>query len=33
MLNDSIEFPDDTYQTLESTEHVHVEEDGAVNTQ
>ncbi|KAJ5856539.1 Proteinase inhibitor propeptide [Penicillium soppii] len=29
----TIEFPDDTVQTLESTEHVHVEQDGAMNTQ
>lgn len=29
----SVEFPDDTVQTFESTEHVHVEQDGAVSTQ
>ncbi|OQE79468.1 hypothetical protein PENNAL_c0051G11488 [Penicillium nalgiovense] len=29
----TVEFPDDTVQTFESTEHVHVEQDGAVNTQ
>ncbi|KAJ5960939.1 Proteinase inhibitor propeptide [Penicillium vulpinum] len=27
------EFPDDNVQTFESTEHVHVEQDGAVETQ
>lgn len=32
-INTSVEFPDDTVQTFESTEHVHVEQDGAVNTQ
>ena len=29
--NTSVEFPDDTVQTLKSTEHVHIEQDGAVN--
>ncbi|KAJ6188243.1 Proteinase inhibitor propeptide [Penicillium mononematosum] len=29
----TVEFPDDTVQTFESTEHVHVEQDGAMNTQ
>ena len=34
MTDDSIEFPDDIAQTLtlESTPHVHVERDGAVET-
>ena len=32
-INTSVEFPDDTIQVLESTEHVHVEQDGDVNTQ
>ncbi|KAJ5499255.1 hypothetical protein LT330_000154 [Penicillium expansum] len=28
----TVEFPDDTVQTFESTEYVHVEQDGAVTT-
>ncbi|CDM34443.1 hypothetical protein DTO013E5_4952 [Penicillium roqueforti] len=27
----TVEFPDDTVQTLKSTEHVHIEQDGAVS--
>lgn len=30
-INTSVEFPDDTVQTLKSTEHVHIEQDGAVS--
>ncbi|KAJ5164078.1 Proteinase inhibitor propeptide [Penicillium coprophilum] len=29
----TVEFPDDNVQSFESTEHVHVEQDGAVETQ
>ncbi|KAJ5467610.1 Proteinase inhibitorpropeptide [Penicillium sp. IBT 31633x] len=29
----TVEFPDDSVQTFESTEHVHVEQDGEVTTQ
>jgi len=30
---DSVEFPDDHVDTLESNDHVHVEKDGEVKTQ
>lgn len=28
-----VEFPDDQAQTLQTTEHIHVEQDGEVRTQ
>ncbi|EKV06465.1 hypothetical protein PDIG_69780 [Penicillium digitatum PHI26] len=28
----TVEFPDDTVQTFQSTKHVHVEQDGAATT-
>lgn len=31
--SNSVEFPDDLAQTLDSTEHIHVEQDGVVSTQ
>lgn len=31
--NHSVEFPDDSVRTLESNEHIHVEQDGEVRTQ
>jgi hypothetical protein len=33
LLSNSVEYPDDQVNALESTEHIHVEEDSEVTTQ